>query len=96
MKRTLKIAAGLVGVVAAVAGVAALAQQDGRSAHSMTCMHDGGHAGAGPMGQGMKHGGGMGQMQERMGRNHARMAEMHARMHGDAGASDQREDGHQH
>ena len=82
MKRTLKIAAGLVGVVAAVAGVAAIAQQDGRGAHSMTCMHDGGEADAGHNEQGMKHGRGM--------------AEMHARMHGDAGASDQRQDGHKH
>ena len=39
-------------------------------------------AGAGYKEQGMKHGRGMGGM--------------HARMHGDAGASDQREDGHKH
>lgn len=95
MKRTLKIAAGLVGVVAAVAGVAAYAQQDGRGTHSMPCMHESGKAGAGQMGHGMKHGG-MGQMQERMGRNHARMAEMHARMHGAAGTPDQKEEGHKH
>lgn len=96
MKRTLKMAAGFAGIIAAVAGFSAYAHQDGRGAHSAPCMHDGGQASAAHKGQGMKHGGGTAQMQERMGRNHGRMAEMHSRMHGDALAPEKKEDEHKH
>ena len=96
MQHTLQIAAGLAAMIAAVAGFAAPAQQDRRDRQSAPCMQDGGPAAVGQKGQGMKHGGGMARMQERMGSNHARMAGMHSRMHGDAGTADKKEDGHKH
>lgn len=96
MKHAMKITAGIAGMIAAVAGFSAYAHQEGRAAQSTPCMHDGGQAGADHKGQGMQHGGGMAQMQERMGRNHGRMAEMHSRMHGATDAPEKKEDLHKH